>query len=100
MKQLYAWYHNLMRHPKYRGWVILASLAYILSPFDIAPDLVPFLGQIDDVALIMLLISGVFAWLTESAQVGTEETAVGDDEVDQSLGRAKETVDVKAVSVD
>jgi uncharacterized membrane protein YkvA (DUF1232 family) len=30
-----------------------AAIAYILSPFDLIPDVVPFLGQVDDVFLLM-----------------------------------------------
>lgn len=29
-----------------------AAIAYVISPFDLIPDVVPFLGQVDDVFLI------------------------------------------------
>lgn len=29
-----------------------AAIAYVLSPFDLIPDVVPFLGQVDDVFLV------------------------------------------------
>lgn len=32
---------------------VLAALAYIVSPLDFIPDLIPFLGQVDDVFLLM-----------------------------------------------
>lgn len=32
---------------------VVAALAYIVSPLDFIPDLIPFLGQIDDVFLLM-----------------------------------------------
>jgi uncharacterized membrane protein YkvA (DUF1232 family) len=33
--------------------LVVAALAYIVSPLDFIPDLIPFLGQIDDVFLLM-----------------------------------------------
>lgn len=33
--------------------LVIAAIAYIVSPFDLVPDLVPFLGQVDDVFLLM-----------------------------------------------
>ncbi|MFN9794806.1 MAG: YkvA family protein [Gemmatimonas sp.] len=32
---------------------VVAALAYIVSPLDFIPDLIPFLGQVDDVFLLM-----------------------------------------------
>lgn len=33
--------------------LVIAAIAYIVSPFDFVPDLIPFLGQVDDVFLLM-----------------------------------------------
>lgn len=57
IKALYNWYRNSLRNPKYRGWIIAGTLAYLLSPFDISPDVFPLIGQIDDLALLTLFIS-------------------------------------------
>lgn len=57
IQAVYNWYRNIIRNPKYRWWVIIGTLAYLLSPFDISPDLLPFIGQIDDVALVTLLVA-------------------------------------------
>jgi uncharacterized membrane protein YkvA (DUF1232 family) len=35
----------------------LAAIAYVLSPIDLAPDVIPVLGQIDDLGIIMMAIS-------------------------------------------
>ncbi len=32
---------------------VVAALAYIVSPLDFIPDVLPFLGQVDDVFLLM-----------------------------------------------
>jgi len=34
--------------------LVLGAIAYILSPFDLIPDVIPFLGQVDDVYLLVL----------------------------------------------
>ncbi|MFY7921560.1 MAG: YkvA family protein [Gemmatimonas sp.] len=36
--------------------LVLGALAYIASPLDFVPDFMPFLGQVDDVFLLMMAI--------------------------------------------
>jgi uncharacterized membrane protein YkvA (DUF1232 family) len=36
--------------------ILLAVAAYILSPFDFLPDIIPFLGKIDDLLLLALIL--------------------------------------------
>lgn len=36
--------------------VLLGTVAYILSPFDFLPDMIPFVGQLDDVLLAALVL--------------------------------------------
>ena len=64
MRFLFQGYRRLLTHPKYGIWVVLASLLYLVSPIDLSPDLLPLLGQIDDVALIMLMLSVGAQWLS------------------------------------
>ncbi len=59
MPSLYKWYRDTLRHPKYRWWMIIGTLAYLISPFDISPDFIPIVGQIDDVMLATLLVTEV-----------------------------------------
>jgi uncharacterized membrane protein YkvA (DUF1232 family) len=59
IQSIYNWYRNTLRNPKYRWWIILGTLAYVLSPFDISPDFLPIVGQIDDIAVISLLVAEV-----------------------------------------
>ncbi len=40
------------------GWfpklALLAAVAYVVLPFDFLPDVLPLIGQLDDVALLLL----------------------------------------------
>lgn len=36
--------------------LVVGAIAYILSPLDFIPDFVPFLGQVDDVYLLMMAV--------------------------------------------
>jgi uncharacterized membrane protein YkvA (DUF1232 family) len=36
--------------------LVLAAIAYIVSPIDLIPDLIPFLGEIDDLFLLLLAL--------------------------------------------
>ncbi|MBL0940511.1 MAG: DUF1232 domain-containing protein [Gemmatimonadaceae bacterium] len=35
-------------------FMVVAAIAYIVSPFDFLPDLIPFIGEVDDIFLLML----------------------------------------------
>ena len=48
IQSVYNWYRDLLRNPKYRWWVIGASVVYIVSPLDISPDVFPIVGWLDD----------------------------------------------------
>jgi len=99
IQSLYNWYRDTIRNPKYRWWIILGTLAYLVSPIDIAPDFLPVVGQIDDVAIAVLLISEISQMSIDyfkSRQTQTNSTSEATD----SPSEAKtSTVDVDAVSV-
>ena len=52
LASLYNWYRKAIRHPRYRWWIIIGTLVYLISPFDISPDILPIAGQIDDFMLV------------------------------------------------
>ncbi|CBN54220.1 MULTISPECIES: YkvA family protein [Kamptonema] len=100
IQSLYTWYRNTLRNPKYRWWIVLGTLAYLISPIDIAPDFLPIVGQIDDIAILTLLVSEVSQMAIEYAKSrqaasGTEAS----DPVNDSPSYNPGTVDVDAVSV-
>ena len=49
----------LMRDPRVPGYLKLLPgffLVYLLVPFDLVPGFIPVLGQLDDIALLLLLV--------------------------------------------
>ena len=70
VKSIYKWYRDLIRNPKYRWWIIGASLIYILSPFDISPDVFPVVGWIDDGVIATLLVAEVSQILLDRLKPG------------------------------
>ncbi|MEJ7618898.1 MAG: YkvA family protein [Pyrinomonadaceae bacterium] len=44
------------RVPKAEKALLVGSVIYALSPFDFLPDLIPFLGQVDDAFLVALTL--------------------------------------------
>ena len=97
IQSLYNWYRNTLRNPKYRWWLVLGSLLYLFSPFDIAPDFIPVIGLIDDAAIMALLVSEVSQLLIERVKFrqGEKESNTGNT----SETVADNVVDVDAVSV-
>ncbi|MEM6522110.1 MAG: YkvA family protein [Cyanobacteria bacterium P01_D01_bin.71] len=55
VQSFYNWYKQTIRHPQYRWILIVATLVYLISPIDIAPDFIPIIGWIDDAAIATLL---------------------------------------------
>jgi uncharacterized membrane protein YkvA (DUF1232 family) len=41
--------------------LVAAAIAYIVSPIDLLPDFVPFLGEVDDVFLLVLALQRLIA---------------------------------------
>jgi uncharacterized membrane protein YkvA (DUF1232 family) len=56
---------NAIRHPKYGWWIIGGSLMYLLSPFDLSPDMLPIVGWIDDGLLATVVVTEVSQMLLE-----------------------------------
>ncbi|WP_310424970.1 YkvA family protein [Chamaesiphon sp. VAR_48_metabat_135_sub] len=94
IQSIYNWYRDLLRNPKYRWWVVAASVVYIVSPLDISPDIFPVVGWIDDGIVISLLIAEVSQIVKEKLQ----EHNVRAEKATATVPTA--TVDINAVQVD
>ncbi|PSO52819.1 MAG: DUF1232 domain-containing protein [Cyanobacteria bacterium QH_8_48_120] len=95
IQSLYKWYRNAIRNPKYRLWVIMGTLIYLVSPIDISPDLIPILGQIDDFAILTIFLTEI--WGLVSDNLRSEQSNDSTPSIKDTSG---ETIDVDAVSVD
>ena len=97
--KFYDWFRQTIRNPKYRWWIILGAVAYIVSPFDLAPDFIPFIGQIDDVAVMTLVVSEVSQILLDRVKASRDKKA--DVTAASATPTAVDTspVEVKAVEV-
>ncbi|MFM7408331.1 MAG: YkvA family protein [Cuspidothrix sp.] len=99
IQSLYTWYRNTLRNPKYRWWVIIGTVAYLISPFDISPDFIPIIGQIDDVLLLSLFVTEVSGLVIDGwkAKKGNVENSTNNTV--NNTPPTGETVDVDSVSV-
>lgn len=70
----------------------ILTVAYTLMPLDLIPDIIPVLGQIDDVALIMLGIRA-FMRLASPAVVGRYEASLADVGIVEDLQNVIEQVE-------
>ena len=59
LKQEFAVYKLVLKHPE-TPWVaklfLGLAVGYLLLPFDLIPDFIPVLGQLDDVVIIPVLV--------------------------------------------
>ena len=99
IQSIYNWYRNTIRNPKYRWWMILGSILYLVSPIDIAPDFIPIIGQLDDVVLLTLLVSEVSQVLIEGVKARQGEKVTSHTGEAATGEAAEKTVDVDSVSV-
>ncbi len=102
---LYNLYRTALRNRKYRWWIILGTFVYLLSPLDVAPDLFPLLGQIDDVVLLTLLFSEFYQMFGEYTQSLRSQTAednsnTSNTTVNQSATPNHTTIDVDAETIE
>lgn len=93
IESIYAWYRRLVANPKYRWWVIAGTLLYLFSPIDFVPDIIPFIGQIDDAIVVGLL-------LTELAQVVLNwSSSLKQQKMARTQASHPSVVDIDAVDV-
>ena len=94
VKSLYNLYSSAIRHPQYRWFIILGTLIYFISPFDLAPDIFPIVGQFDDVVILGLFFTEIIKIAMEFFQPPEIPVSQVKDD-DPNI----KTVDIDAVSV-
>jgi uncharacterized membrane protein YkvA (DUF1232 family) len=72
---------NGLRNSKYRWLIIAASLLYLVSPFDISPDVFPVVGWLDDGMIVTLLAAEVSQLLIERRKAQKEEKSAASSSV-------------------
>jgi uncharacterized membrane protein YkvA (DUF1232 family) len=94
LQSLHNWYRSLLQNPKYRWWVVGASLVYLVSPIDLAPDFIPFVGLIDDTLIISLLVSEVASVAKAKLQAQTTRSSKSPADV------SDQAIDVQVMAAD
>jgi uncharacterized membrane protein YkvA (DUF1232 family) len=56
--------------------LLALSVVYVLSPFDFVPDVLPFLGEVDDL-VIVVLVSRLFVYLCPPDVVREHVCSIG-----------------------
>lgn len=59
LKAEFAFYRRLPQHPqtpKFAKALLWLAIAYVLMPFDLIPDFLPVIGQLDELVIIPLLL--------------------------------------------
>ncbi|ACK71394.1 protein of unknown function DUF1232 [Gloeothece citriformis PCC 7424] len=85
VKSFYNWYSLQIKNPKYRWFIILGTLFYLLSPLDISSDFLPIVGWLDDGVVLTLLTTELSRLIVEKRQ--------GNQKIDNS---SDPTIEVKA----
>lgn len=103
IESLRNWYRKAIRHSKYRWLVVFGSLLYLVSPFDISPDVFPIIGWLDDGIIATLLVTEVSQLLFERVSApkkrGSQETRKETNTAADAATATEQVVDVQAVSV-
>ena len=94
LQSLHNWYRTLLQNPKYRWWVVGASLVYLVSPIDLAPDFIPFIGLIDDTLIISLLVSEVASVAKAKLQSQNTRSSKANPDVTEQV------IDVQVMAAD
>jgi uncharacterized membrane protein YkvA (DUF1232 family) len=101
VESVYDWYRGIIRNPKYRWWIIVGTLLYLVSPIDILPDIIPVFGWIDDGIIASVLVAELSQLLLDRLKAGKSDVSdQNTTSTDAGSASNANTVDVNAVKVD
>jgi len=76
LKQELAIYRLVLKHPK-TPWLaklfLGLAIAYLLLPFDLIPDFIPVLGQLDEIIIIPVLVYLALLFIPKTIIQGCRE---------------------------
>ncbi len=75
IQPLYKLYRTVLRNSKYRWLVVAGSLLYLLSPVDLATDVLPIVGWLDDGLIATLLVTELSQVVLEQRKARKEKKA-------------------------
>jgi uncharacterized membrane protein YkvA (DUF1232 family) len=59
---------NDKRTPFYAKWVALLAFVYLISPIDLIPDFIPFVGYLDDLVIVPFVLHVAFRLVPEQVK--------------------------------
>ena len=69
-----------LRHPQAPGWLKAGTLAgalYLAMPLDLIPDVIPFVGALDDIVVLTLLLKWMLKKLPAEVRADAQRRATG-----------------------
>lgn len=69
-----------LRHPQAPGWLKFGAagvVLYLISPIDLIPDFIPFVGVLDDVVLVPLAIRFLLKKLPDVIRADIQRPGAG-----------------------
>ena len=58
-------YWRLFRDPRVAPWpkaLLVGALAYVILPFDLIPDVLPVIGEVDDLVIVIVAARWFIQW--------------------------------------
>ena len=80
--------------PPYLKVVPFAALAYVLSPLDFLPDVVPIIGQLDDLGIVILGVK-LFLRLCPADVVAFHREAIDQHRPFEAMSPASQVIDAE-----
>src|SRR5262245_55219892 len=88
---------RLMREPRvplFARAIPLLAVGYVMSPLDFVPDVLPFLGQLDDLGIILLALE-TFIWMCPAPAVEFHRAAIAAGRRFAPMPQAAEVIDAE-----